>query len=59
MAKLEKRLDEMFAWNLNAHVMGQLLFSTGIARRTNAGRFVGGYEFLMQNCKNFATFSEY
>lgn len=50
MAKMEKRLDEMFAWNLNAHVMGQLV-PTNIAHTTNEGCFVGGYEFLMQNCK--------
>lgn len=50
MTKVSQILDEMFAWNLDAHVMGKW----SIPHHQICSlplHHSGGYEFLMQNCK--------
>lgn len=44
-----KTLDEMLAWNLNAHVMG-MCHDHDFGAKMVLSKFADGYEFLMQNC---------
>lgn len=51
MAKVHKALDAMIGVHLNAHVMSEQggLYHLGLKPDP---QFLGGYEFLMQNCKH-------
>lgn len=55
MAGVSKTLDMMIAWNMDAHVMGKLMKARGHINchdSSDADALIGGYEFLMQNCKD-------
>ena len=47
-----KTLDEMLAWNLDAHVMG-MCHDFDFGAKIVLNKFAGGYEFLMQNCMSY------
>ena len=54
MNKISKTLDEMFAWNLGAHVMGMsiIIISSSHIEPIIDAYPTEGYQFLMQNCKS-------
>ena len=57
MNKISKTLDEMFAWNLGAHVMGMSMsVPSKVLSVCSWYNPAGGYEFLMQNCKQLKSF---
>jgi hypothetical protein len=51
MAKVSKTVDMMIGNHLNAHVMGQYFIHL-LLPYSVANIKIGGYEFLMQNCKS-------
>lgn len=47
---VSKTLDEMVAWNLDAHVMSTFSADLPLVSIETDSNCTGGYEFLMQNC---------
>ena len=53
MAKVSKTLDMMLGSHLDAHVMGKFIDTIILPLPIKFTLYLGGYEFLMQNCWSF------